>query len=125
MASSSGARTMARKAHLRGNKGFTLVEIMITILILAVLLALAVPAWLGARDRSQARTCTSQLRQIKYAKESWAMDTKQPITGVAQWGDLYPTYIKDKPACPAGGDYTIAAVNQDPTCSIGGTHVAP
>ena len=116
---------MARKLHLSGNKGFTLVEIMITILIMAVLLALAVPAWIGARDRSQARTCSSQLRQIKYAKESWAMDTKQQIASVAVWADLYPTYLKDMPACPAGGNYTIAAVNQDPICSIGGKHVAP
>ncbi len=116
---------MARKLHLSGNKGFTLVEIMITILIMAVLVGLAVPAWIGARDRSQAKTCSAQLRQIKYAKESWAMDSKQPITAVAQWDDLYPTYLKDMPACPAGGVYTIAAVNQDPLCSIGGKHVAP
>jgi prepilin-type N-terminal cleavage/methylation domain-containing protein len=109
----------------RNRNGFTLIEIMIVILIMSVLIAIAVPAWMGARDRSQTRTCSSQLRQIKYAKEAWAMDTKQSIAGVAEWNDLHPTYLKDMPACPAGGDYTIAAVNTDPTCSIGGKHVVP
>ena len=116
---------MVRVLHLSNKKGFTLVEIMITILIMAVIIAIGVPAFLGARDRSQTRTCTAQLRQLKYAKESWAMDTRQPVTSVAEWNDLYPTYLKDMPACPAGGDYAIAAVNQDPTCSVGGAHVLP
>ena len=114
------------RAFQRGNnRGFTLVEIMIVILILSILTALAVPAFLGARDKSQAKTCSSQLRQIKYAKESWAMDNRQPISSTPDWDALYPTYMKDRPECPAGGEYTIRAVNQDPICSVGGKHVLP
>ncbi len=113
---------MGRTAYTRNSKGFTLVEIMVTVLIIGMLAALAVPAFLGARNRSQARTCSGQLRQIKYAKEAWAMDTKQTVSSVAKWSDLYPTYIKDMPECPGGGEYAIMPVNEDPECSIGGTH---
>jgi len=116
---------MARKLHLSGNKGFTLVEIMITILIMAVLIAIAIPAFLGARDRSQTKACTYQLRQIKYAKEAWAMNNRKGITDTPDMSELYPTYLKKMPECQAGGDYTIAAVNTDPTCSLGGTHILP
>ncbi len=98
---------------------------MIIILIISILIALAVPSFLSARERSQVKTCTGQLRQIKYAKESWAMDNRQPVTNAPEWDELYPAYMKDRPECPAGGDYTIRAVNQDPTCSIGGKHKAP
>ncbi|MCL6519981.1 MAG: prepilin-type N-terminal cleavage/methylation domain-containing protein [Armatimonadetes bacterium] len=107
---------------IRGRKGFTLVEIMIVVLIIGVILAVAVPSWLGARERSQARTCQGQLREIKYAKESWAMDNHKRADDMPSLDDLYPTYLKSKPECPAGGTYTIGAVNEDPTCSIGGRH---
>ncbi len=103
-------------------KGFTFIEIMIVVLIISVIIAVAVPSWLGARERSQARTCQGQLREIKYAKESWAIDNHKQTSDVPNFDELYPTYIKKKPECPAGGTYTLGAVNEDPTCSIGGRH---
>lgn len=116
---------MSRALQLNDRRGFTLVEIMITILIIAAIAAIAIPSFIGARERSQARACSGQLRQIKYAKEAWAMDTKQPVTSVAVLNDLYPTYLKDMPECPASGVYTIGSVNTDPICSVGGKHVLP
>lgn len=117
---------MKKKTFRSGSRrGFTLVEIMIVVLIIGIILAVAIPSFISARERSRTRACSSHLRQIKFAKEAWAMDNKKPVSGVAEWSDLVPTYIKEQPECPGSGDYTIAAVNLDPTCSIGGTHVLP
>lgn len=113
---------MIRAFYRSNSRGFTLVEIMITILIISILVALAVPAFIGARERSQGKTCGAQLRQIRYSKEAWAMDNRQPVTATPVWNDLYPGYLKERPQCPAGGNYDIRAVNEDPLCSQGGTH---
>jgi prepilin-type N-terminal cleavage/methylation domain-containing protein len=106
----------------KSRSGFTLVEIMLVILIISMLLLIAIPSFMAARERSQAKTCIAQLRQIRYAKESWAMDFRKDPGDEPALGDLYPVYLKDNPECPLGGVYSINAVNTDPACSIGGNH---
>lgn len=108
----------------KNRKGFTLIEIMIVVLIIGILLAIAVPNFITARDTARAKSCVSNLKQIDAAKQQWAMDNKKLGTDTPVDADLSPTYIKGTmPACPSGGTYTINAVDTDPTCSIGGTHV--
>ena len=111
--------------RFRKSKGFTLVEIMIVVLIIGILLAIAVPNFIQARNTSRTRTCIANLRQIEAAKEQWAMETNQASTATPVQGDLMPTYMKSLPACPAAGAYTIARVDANPTCSVGGAHTLP
>jgi prepilin-type N-terminal cleavage/methylation domain-containing protein len=61
----------------RRERGFTLVEIMIVVLIIGILLAIAVPSFMNARERSRANACRANLRQIQAAKEQWAMANNQ------------------------------------------------
>ena len=60
----SQIRSQASAARRRagGDKGFTLVELMVVVLVIAILLAIAIPTFLGARERSQDRAAQSNLR---------------------------------------------------------------
>ncbi|MEN6521299.1 MAG: prepilin-type N-terminal cleavage/methylation domain-containing protein [Armatimonadota bacterium] len=112
---------------LRGKKskgGFTLIEIMIVVLIIAILLAIAVPNFLRARESSRAKSCQGNLRQIETAKEQWAMDTKAAADAAPTMANLTPDYIKSEPACPSNGSYTTAPgtigdMSTSPACSLG------
>ena len=46
----------------RDDDGFTLIELMVVVLIIAILLAIAIPTYLGARDRANNRAVQSNLR---------------------------------------------------------------
>jgi prepilin-type N-terminal cleavage/methylation domain-containing protein len=64
--------------------GFTLVEIMIVVAIIALLAAIAVPGFLRARKRSQASRIINDLRLIDSAVDQYAIETnKKSGDGVA------------------------------------------
>jgi prepilin-type N-terminal cleavage/methylation domain-containing protein len=68
--------------------GFTLVEIMIVVAIIALLAAIAVPGWLRARKRSQAAKILNDLRMIDAAVDQYAIDTSRKngdAVGVQDW----------------------------------------
>jgi len=65
--------------------GFTLVEIMIVVAIIALLAAIAVPGFLRARKRSQATTLLNNLRLLDAAKDQYAIEfNKTTATPVGQ-----------------------------------------
>ena len=57
--------------------GFTLVEIMIVVAIIALLAAIAVPGFLRARKRSQASRILNDLRMIDSADDQYAIETNR------------------------------------------------
>jgi prepilin-type N-terminal cleavage/methylation domain-containing protein len=68
--------------------GFTLVEIMIVVAIIALLAAIAVPGFLRARKRSQASRIINDLRLIDSAVDQYAIETNKKsgdAVGVTDW----------------------------------------
>ena len=76
------------KIAVKSHKGFTLVEIMIVVAIIALLAAIAVPGFLRARKRSQASRILNDLRMIDSAVDQYAIETNRKTgdaVGITDW----------------------------------------
>jgi prepilin-type N-terminal cleavage/methylation domain-containing protein len=73
--------------------GFTLVEIMIVVAIIALLAAIAVPGFLRARKRSQAAKILNDLRMIDSAIEQYAIETGKASGATVSVPD-WTNYVK-------------------------------
>jgi len=73
--------------------GFTLVEIMIVVAIIALLAAIAVPNFLRSRKRSQATQILEDLRQIDSAIDQYAIEYNKAGGSNVAWADVQK-YIK-------------------------------
>jgi len=73
--------------------GFTLVEIMIVVAIIALLAAIAVPGFLRARKRSQASRILNDLRLIDSAVDQYAIETNK-ASGVTVNTSDWTNYMK-------------------------------
>jgi type IV pilus assembly protein PilA len=68
--------------RLRDEEGFTLIELMVVVLIIAILIAIAIPTFLGARRRAQDRQAQSNLRNALTAEKTYYSD-KQAYTSTS------------------------------------------
>jgi type IV pilus assembly protein PilA len=73
---------------MKDQDGFTLIELMVVVLIIAILIAIAIPTFLGLRERAQNRAATSDVRNALTAAKAFYTD-----------GDTYT---------PASGDFNAA-----------------
>ena len=73
--------------------GFTLVEIMIVVAIIALLAAIAVPGFLRARKRSQAAKILNDLRLIDAAVDQYAIETNRSTGDQVTYSD-WRDYLK-------------------------------
>lgn len=79
-----------------GERGFTLIELMVVVLIIAILIAIAIPTFLGARQRAQNRAAQSSLRNALAAAKTMYTDAetylRPNLAGtITQLGDIEPS----------------------------------
>ena len=74
-------------------RGFTLVEIMIVVAIIALLASIAVPNFLRARKRSQASKIMEDLRQLDSANDEYAIENNKASGATVHWADIQ-SYLK-------------------------------
>jgi len=97
---------------------------MMVILIMSIILAIAVPAWMRQREHARARGCQENLTKIDGAKEVYAMELNLSNGSVIDLTALVGAgngYLKRAPECPAGGEYLVEPIGTDPSCSYYGT----
>ena len=96
---------------LRNRKGFTLIELLVVVLILAILMAVAMPLYLSAVTDAQRKTCRANMQTIANAVQaarikSGAADYGVLITGGVATGNLPD--LTAVPVCPNAGAYSLA-----------------
>ena len=105
----------AMKRHL--HKGFTIVELLVVISIIALLIGILLPAIGKARDKARTTTSVSNLRQLAIAHNAYAGDWEDAQLSLARYnisaygdmqgyneaiGNFTESYVKGHPPLIAG-----------------------
>lgn len=101
------------KMMKRNNRGFTLVELMVVLLILGILVAIAVPVYNSTQKKAKETTCEANIRTIEGAAAQYhAANGEWP-----SMGELVGEYLKEKPKCPFDEEKGYAIDNEgEVTC---------
>ena len=119
-------RNRTRQAARR--RGFTLVELLVVVLILATLMAVALPLYLSSVADSSKKTCRANMQSIANAAQAWKVKNRAADFTTMTISALTPD-LGAVPSCPDGGTYSVAttgSVNDEggastaiPTGSLG------
>ncbi len=103
----------------RNRKGFTLIELLIVILVLAILMAVALPLYLAAVADSQVKTCRANMQTIANAEAAYKTSSSTHVytTDLTQLN----SNLGSTPVCPSGGTYSVAISTGASTANNGKT----
>lgn len=104
----------------KNQRGFTLLEVLLTVVIIGVLSAVIVPRFLFAKSESERKACYQNLAILNTQTEKFYIDRavwpgsgevsamEDLLGGGGGEGVVLEIYLPDgEPKCPGGGEYTL------------------
>ena len=107
---------------LRSNKGFTLIELMIVVVIIGILAAIAIPNFMGMTNRAKVAQVKSTMHTVQVTVEDFATRNNgvYPTDGLTTTADGALTFAALLPgAAMPNNPFTNAATNLDFSAAFG------
>ena len=92
------------RSRAQDEKGFTLIELLVVILIIGILAAIALPAFLNQRGKAQDAEAKSAVRTAQTAMETWYTDEQDYSATLANLQEIEPALNEGLAAADNGAD---------------------
>lgn len=91
----------------RNQKGFTLVELMVVVVIIGILSAIAVPVYSSVTEKAEKSACQANQRMLEGAVNQYLIDNPDKTIDDVDDMTNVNSYFTAAPTCPSEGTYTI------------------